>query len=331
MWQLITFLIGYIGGSVLSNLLKRPDRGSFDFRAVIRSAERAEKIKAFGVTPIVGSHSDRELMFKAASEADIVITMADCDDLDAAQAILDGLKKRYEVTNKRSILIHTRRLSGSSVRDRYAPEYAPMVIMSQMPCSVIANLIDNTSGDHLSDVVYDDENAEQIEGLPPTNPHRHVDTVIVAAGQEGYVLTYLVVPSTIYGPARNELVDAGISSPEELFSKLYVPIALQHGNGFKLGEGKNVWPNIEINEVVDIYARLFNAVLQDPVNTPNGREGYYFGNSDHYKLADVYKTLAQVFYELGKGKSPEPTELTKEELDQFFGVGVFSKSTVYYF
>jgi uncharacterized protein YbjT (DUF2867 family) len=68
-------LVGYIGGSVLSHLLQRPDRDSFEFRAVIRSAEKAEKIKAFGVTPIVGSASDRQLMSKAASEADIVIAL----------------------------------------------------------------------------------------------------------------------------------------------------------------------------------------------------------------------------------------------------------------
>ncbi|KAK7043121.1 hypothetical protein VNI00_008475 [Paramarasmius palmivorus] len=289
---LITGATGYIGGSVLSHFLQRPDHGSFEFRALIRSVEKAEKIKAFGVTPIVGSASDGELMFKAASEADIVIALTNCDDLDAAEAILAGLKKRYETTGERPILIHT---SGA------------------------ANLIDNSDGDHPSDFIYDDDNAAQIESIPLNNPHRHVDTRIAAAGQEGYVYTYIVVPSIVYGIAQNLLVDAGISNPSVLFANIFIPIALQRGDGFRIGEGKNIWGHIEINELVDLYSRVFDAVSNDPKNTPNGREGYYFANSNEHRLIEIYKILAEVFYEQGKGKSPEPTPLTKEELDRFFG------------
>ncbi|KAI3602732.1 NAD-binding protein [Moniliophthora roreri] len=295
---LVTGATGYIGGSFLSHLLQRPDASSFEFRAVIRSTEKAEKIKAFGVNPIVGSHSDRELMSKAASEADIVITMADCDDLDAAEAILDGLKKRYKETGNRSILIHT-----------------------------VTNLIDNTDGKHASDVIYDDENVEQIESLPPTNPHRHVDTRVVAADQEGYVRTYIVVPSVVYTPARNALVDAGISSSSVLIFNVLVPIALQRGRGFIVGAGKNVWPNIDIDEVVDIYNRLFDSVLKDPEATPHGREGYYFGSSGEHTVYDVYKGVTQALFELGKVESPEPTPLTKDELDRYLGAAALGFSS----
>ncbi|KAK7043147.1 hypothetical protein VNI00_008501 [Paramarasmius palmivorus] len=286
---LITGATGYIGGSVLSHLLQRPDRDSFDFRAVIRSPETAEKIKAFGVTPIVGSASDRELMSKAASEADIVIGLADCDDLDAAEATLAGLKKRYKETGKRPVFIHT---SGT------------------------ANIIDNTDGSHPSHIIYDDENVAQIESIPTTNPHRHVDTRITAAG---YVFTYIIVPSTVYGTARNSLVDAGISKHSILLANVFVPVALQRGNGFKIGEGKNIWGNIEINELVDFYSRVFDAVLKDPEHTPNGREGYYFASSDECQLIETYKILAEVLYEQGKGKSPEPTALSEEEVERLFG------------
>jgi hypothetical protein len=135
-------------------------------------------------------------------------------------------------------------------------------------------------------------------------------------------------------------VDAGISNHSVLLANVFVPVALQRGNGFKLGEGKNIWGNIEINErrfqslseaflayplilflVVDLYSRVFDAVLKDPENTPNGREGFYFASSDEHNLIEVYNILAEVLYEQGKGESSEPTPFGKDEADRFFGVG----------
>ena len=66
---------GYIGGTVVSRFLARPDASSLDIRAVVRSAEKGEKLKAFGITPIIGSHDDEELMIKAASQVDVVLAM----------------------------------------------------------------------------------------------------------------------------------------------------------------------------------------------------------------------------------------------------------------
>ncbi len=61
---------------MLTRFLQRPDFTSFDIRVVVRSSEKAERLrKEFGVTPIVGSHDDLELMEKAAQEVDVVIAM----------------------------------------------------------------------------------------------------------------------------------------------------------------------------------------------------------------------------------------------------------------
>src|ERR1700678_1300926 len=55
---------GYIGGSVLSRFLKHPDASSFNITVLVRSPEKAEKLKAFEVNPVVGSHSDTPLVEK---------------------------------------------------------------------------------------------------------------------------------------------------------------------------------------------------------------------------------------------------------------------------
>jgi nucleoside-diphosphate-sugar epimerase len=68
-------LIGYIGSAVVDRFLARSDASSLDIRAIVRSKEKADKLREFGINPIVGSHSDENVMVKAASEVDVVIAM----------------------------------------------------------------------------------------------------------------------------------------------------------------------------------------------------------------------------------------------------------------
>ncbi|KAJ3711797.1 hypothetical protein C8R42DRAFT_648034 [Lentinula raphanica] len=123
------------------------------------TASKAEKIKSLykNVTPIVGSHSDISLMSEACSEVDIVIAMADCDDVDAATGTLHGLKKCFDKTGSKPIFVNT---SGTGV------------------------LSDKAAGMYATDIVWDDANPEQMATLQPTQPHRPVDLKIVAADTE---------------------------------------------------------------------------------------------------------------------------------------------------
>jgi hypothetical protein len=75
----------------------------------------------------------------------------------------------------------------------------------------------------------------------------------------------------------------------------------------------------------ELYQIVLDAALSDP-NTPHGREGYYFGASDEYRLYDLAKAYSQALYDLGKGKSPEPTPFTEEEAQKYFGVSMLSSS-----
>jgi hypothetical protein len=123
----LIYSIGYIGGSVLSRLLKHPNAASFNITALVRSPEKAEKLKTLGVHPVVGSYSDLALVEKLTAKADVVIATvsiyslkslvlkllnslfkkADADNLDAAKAVLKGLKTRYHESGIPPILIQT--------------------------------------------------------------------------------------------------------------------------------------------------------------------------------------------------------------------------------
>ncbi|KAL0569750.1 hypothetical protein V5O48_012211 [Marasmius crinis-equi] len=285
---------GYIGGSVLSRLLNLPDAQSkHEFRAVVRDAVKAKKLAdGFGVTPIIGSHSDQKLIAKAAAEADVIVTTADCNDVDAATAINMGMKKRFDATGKRSILIHT---SGTGV------------------------LADDALGDYTSDVIWDDENVAQLETLAPNHNPRPVELKVVSADEDGYAYTYIVSPSAIYDKVRNPLVDAGIANSRTIVFKLFVPISIKRGYGITIGKGENIWANVHIDEITDFFVLLFKAVLKDPRVVPHGKEGHFLIGADEHKSIQWYSEIAKVLFDLGKVKSPEPTRFTEEEAKQYFG------------
>lgn len=68
-------LLGYIGGAVLTKLLEHPKANDFHITALVRSTEKAEKLKSVGVTPVIGSLDDTDLVHKLSLDSDIVISM----------------------------------------------------------------------------------------------------------------------------------------------------------------------------------------------------------------------------------------------------------------
>jgi hypothetical protein len=153
------------------------------------------------------------------------------------------------------------------------------------------------------------------------------------------VRTYIINPSTVFGIATGKPFDLGISNAHSVQIPLAIKASLDRGQGGMIGEGKNFWPNVEVHEreflsmysvpalpdfraVAELYQIILDAALSDP-NTPHGREGYYFGTNDEYRLYDLAKAYSQILYDLGKGKSPEPTPFTAEEAQKYFGVIIF--------
>jgi len=281
----VTGATGYIGGSVVARLLEHPNASSFQITALVRSPEKAAKLESVGVRTAIGSLSELDKVEKLTSEADVVISMADADDLDATKATLKGLKTRHETTGKVPILIHT---SGTGV------------------------LIDNAKGMYTYDTIYNDNNVEQIESLAPMQPHRNVDLEIVKADGDGYVKTYIILPSTIYGIAKGKLVDIGVQHRYSVQLPLSIKESLLREQAGVVGEGKNIWPNVNIEDIADLYIVLYDAIVSDP-STGHGRAGFYFGENGEYTLYEVSKTIAEAMLALGLGKTVEPTPYTEEE------------------
>ncbi|KAJ8507841.1 hypothetical protein ONZ45_g9825 [Pleurotus djamor] len=287
----LTGATGYIGGTILQRLLQHPRFHDLRINTLVRSAEKAEKLRRFGFTPIIGSLDDSDLMEGAAFAADVVISMADSDHLSSLEAILSGMKRKFETTGLQPVLIHT---SGTGV------------------------LMDNAAGMYKGETVWDDSDPVQMASIPLTQPHRIIDTTILKADEAGYMKSFIILPSTIWGVSTGSLVESGISNAYSQQIPRLIHTSISRRQGGMVGLGKNIWPNVNIAELSDLYLLIFDAAITKS-EIGHGLNGYYFGENGEHSLYVVGKAIAETLVKLGIGSSPEPTTFTKQEIDKYLG------------
>ena len=144
----LTGATGYVGGSFLSRLLELPTP-PHKITALIRSSE---KIKIFenlserhtNCIGVQGSYEDHHLLERLASENEVVVQTADCDDVPMMQAILKGMKRRHEKTGKVGVLVHVSG-TGTIVDDARGMYEGKNVGSSNSPCRRNAKLASRRS------------------------------------------------------------------------------------------------------------------------------------------------------------------------------------------
>jgi len=182
-------------------------------------------------------------------------------------------------------------------------------------------LADNAAGMYATETIYNDLDVAQIESLADTQMHRDVDLLIVEADKAGYLKSYIILPSTIYGIASNPLVDSKIQNPRSQQIPALVRASIDRKQGGMVGEGKNLWPNVHIDDVADLYILLFDLVTSPSATTPvgHGREGFYFGENGEHSLYQIGEAICQSLIQLHHGSIDTPTTFSREELDKYFG------------
>jgi nucleoside-diphosphate-sugar epimerase len=157
----ITGATGYIGGSVAAKLIA----GGHRVRGLTRTPDGADKLKAAGIEPVIGSLVDGGVLAEAARGADAVIHTANSDDASSVEALLPALKG----SGKR--LIQT---SGSSI------------------------IADRAAGEPSDRVFHEDS---VYEPLPERAGRLAIDRKVLAAAHDG-VHSIVIRPTLIYGRGR---------------------------------------------------------------------------------------------------------------------------------
>lgn len=159
---------GYIGGTVACRLLAAGHR----VRGLVRGADKAARLAALGVEPVVGSLDDAATLIAEARRADAVINTADSDHRASVATLIEGLAASGKP------FLHT---SGSSI------------------CA------DEARGMAASDRVFDDDTP--LDPVPAKQARVAIDGLVRAAARRG-VHAAVLCNTMIYGNGRGLVRDS---------------------------------------------------------------------------------------------------------------------------
>lgn len=242
---------GYIGGSVAATLAA----AGHHVRGLVRSSEGAEKVRAFGIEPVIGTLDDAPLLDREARAADAVINAASADNRAAAMSLLSALEGSGKP------FIHT---SGSSIVGTRA------------------------AGQRVDDVF---DETTPFTPSPARAARVALDRDILAYANKG-VRTAIVCPSLIYGIGRGAKADSA-QVP------WLIRTAKKHGVAKHYGPGENVWSNVHIDDLVDLYARVLK-------HAPAG--AFYFAENGENSMREICAAIGQA---LGLGGATRAMSLAE--------------------
>jgi len=281
---LISGATGYIGGSVLVELLKAPDASNYEFSALIRSETQAAALKKLGVQPVIfGGLDDLEGGKKAAAEHDIVISCASASHDASAKAWIEGLGERQKQTGKPAHFIHT---SGTSI------------LADQ---SISGKRVDTNVYSDKGDVYGYEKNH------PDTYSQRVADLAVVAAGEAAGVKTYIIVPPTIYGRGSGPF-----NTLSQQVSNL-IRTSLKKGHAVVIGEGKGIWNHVHIADLSKLYSLFFHAVVTGKPEIPYGKKGIYFAETGEHTWLSVSEGIRDALKSHGLVQTSEIEHLSLKE------------------
>ncbi|KAG7903868.1 hypothetical protein KL935_000007 [Ogataea polymorpha] len=279
---------GYIGGSVLSYILKAfPD---FEITALVRTKEKADLLKNAmhgRLTTILGGLDDLDLIEDATKNADIIINAASNNHISSLQAIKKALASKKTST----LFIHT---SGAGV------------------------LADSTDPAHYnpSKEYSDVKDIDEINSLPDSQPHRPADKLVqtIQDSNPEYIKTAIVSPPTIFG------IGSGFDNKTSVQIPYLVKSVVRVGHNFTVYDGNTAWSHVHIDDLAALYTLIVKKFVAEE-SFPSGYKGYYFaadGTPHVWKDVSVAVSKSLVAKKLLSNQRID--QLSPEEVEKQFGL-----------
>ncbi len=214
---------------------------------LIRNPEHAAELKRLGIEPVVGTLDDRDLLIAQAKAADAVINAASSDHRGAVQALIDAL------AGSNKPFLHT---SGSSI---------------------VGDASGGERGERGEAKIYTED------ALPEPTADKAarvaIDNLVLDAAKRG-IRSSVLCNTLIYGHGAVE-GSASVQLPR------LVRQAEKSGIVRHVGSGGNIWSNVFIDDVVELY-RL--ALEKSPAGT------FYFVESGEASFREMTDAIVKAMH-----------------------------------
>ncbi|KKZ65948.1 hypothetical protein EMCG_08291 [[Emmonsia] crescens] len=295
----VTGATGYIGGDAFFRINQA--HPEWEFTALVRSQEKGALVTSkYPNTKLVyGDLDSAALLEEEAKKADIVYHFADCDHVASSQAIAKGIAAH--TPDRPGYWIHT---SGTGIL-------------------TFEDLGNSTYGDLRPKEYNDWDGIGDVTSLPDEAFHRDVDKIVLGVGvvAADRVKTAIVCPPTIYGPGRGP----GNTRSAQIYN--LAKYVLKRKKGLQVGKGENIWHEIHVHDLSDLFLLLGEAAAAGGGKASWGKEGYYFVENGSFVWGDVEKAVAKIAFEKGLISSPEVEILDGKQTADLFAFGPFSWGT----
>jgi nucleoside-diphosphate-sugar epimerase len=284
--------------------------------ALVRSKDKAEQVKAqYPSIRIVHGDLDSsdvieeevknaDIVFRqfSAQQFDVVCTanhfpdFADCDHVAAAQAIDKGCQ--HHTVERPVWVIHTSGTGILTIEDQRAGSY----------------------GIERPKEYNDWEGVSELLNLPSDAFHRNVDEIIINAGKRdpSSIHTAIVCPPCIYGVGR------GPCNTKSLQAYLLSAAVLKRGKGFLVGKGENVWHQVHVQDLSNVYLALGEAAAAGGGKATWGDEGYYLAENGPFVWGDIQRKVAEEAFAQKFIKSPEVDSLDDVQTNDILSFGTYA-------
>ena len=132
------------------------------------------------------------------------------------------------------------------------------------------------------------------------------------------VRTAIVCPPTIYGPGR------GPGNPKSVQAYLLSHFVLKRGKGFLVGKGENVWHQVHVQDLSNVYLALGDAAAAGGGKATWNDEGYYFAENGSFVWGDIQRAVAQAAYDQKYIESPEVDSLDDKQTSEILEAGLYA-------
>ncbi|KAF7173885.1 hypothetical protein CNMCM5623_006131 [Aspergillus felis] len=226
-----------------------------------------------------GTFEDTARVRALAAEHDMVINTGSSFDPSLSQAIVDGLKQRKG--GSKGTLIHVSG-GGNFIDHRTDGKYSP------------------------ASKVWNDANEDDIKKIDASMLNGAADRLILDAGNEGSINTFIVCQAVTYGVAEGPLPSLGIGY------KILTGNAQSVGFVPYVGDGSAL---IHVDDSLKFILKIVDIAATQEV-TGSAESRYYMIYGERVSWKDVATALAKTLHKKGVFPSPEPRSVPIEQAGQ---------------